>query len=228
MKYRSCAALIAVSSQVAEKCKEIAPHRKIEVVHDAVTFKGRDYSREEARARLNLPSELTVIASVAHFTKEKNLPLIIQTARSLSVRYPQVKFALVGPSELKQIPETIPQNCIFTGMIEEAYKYYGAFDGYISASTLEGLGSALIDAVVRDIPVVALDAGGTQDIPMRKEALIPWGRAEHFSTALERMLENLAEWRNDAKHYGAKAREKFGIDNYISRHLRLYEETMDR
>ena len=58
----------------------------------------------------------------------------------------------------------LPDNFFAITPKPNAVSFYNAFDLYISTSTREGLGSALIDAVVRDIPAVATDAGGTRDI----------------------------------------------------------------
>jgi glycosyltransferase involved in cell wall biosynthesis len=99
---------------------------------------------------------------VGYFTGEKSPGLIRDVARLLADELPGAQLVCVGPAPEDQFKDV--SNVVLAGTVQDAHRYYAAFDCYVSLSRKEGLGTALLDAVVRDIPTVATDAGGTRDI----------------------------------------------------------------
>jgi glycosyltransferase involved in cell wall biosynthesis len=220
-KYKSCKALIGVSHAVARKCKEAFPEVRVHIVHDGVEWTADSLTRQEARKELGIGNDAFAIGTVAHFTKEKCLDLLISLARSLMPSFPNARIVCIGP--MPQRPVAFPSNMIVCGFRSNAARYYRAFDAYVSASSHEGLGSALLDAIVREIPCVAVDAGGTRDLFPEGMALVaPEDEKGLFSsvTYLMSAYENAAK---AAAVFGARARDIFSVDTMVGRTIDVYK-----
>jgi glycosyltransferase involved in cell wall biosynthesis len=178
-----------------------------------------------ARLQLGLSQNEICVGSAAYFTKEKNLEYLVKCADHFSKINHSIKFALIGPVE-KSMENVLKRNTsiISTGSINNAVSLYNAFDVYLSTSRSEGLGSALLDAIVRDIPSVALDAGGNRDL------FGTFGSpAKDYTELLEQLSAIFADYcsaQARAAAHGAWARTLFSRDNFMSRHCELYEKLL--
>jgi glycosyltransferase involved in cell wall biosynthesis len=220
-KYNSCKALIGVSDAVARKCKEAFPEVRVHIVHDGVEWNADSLTPQEARKELGIGTEAFAIGTVAHFTKEKCLDLLVSLARSLLPSFPSARIVCIGP--MPKRPVAFPSNMIVCGFRPNAAQYYRAFDAYVSASSHEGLGSALLDAVVRDIPCVAIDAGGTRDLFPDGTALVAPDDEKALSAAVMSLMKSYENAAKVAAVSGARAREMFSIDTMVGRTIDVYK-----
>ena len=161
-----------------------------------------------------------VIGAVAYFTEEKDLPLLASLARSLQSRFPSARVVCIGPVH-GRVPE-LPENMVFAGFRDNAAQYYAAFDAFVSASPAEGLGSALLDAMVRDIPCIAVDGGGTRDLFPDRSALVKPGDAEGFAAAATHLIDRYQDARGVAATLGTRARGMFSIQTMVQRTIDVY------
>jgi glycosyltransferase involved in cell wall biosynthesis len=220
-KYHACAAVIAVSKTVAQQCREVVSASRVHVVGDVVDVSCELLPRAQARKALGLREDAFVIGSVAHFTKEKNIGLIVECCKRLLVEKPLVQIVCIGPTELQSAD--IPPNCICPGKLQNAVQYYNAFDAYMSTSSREGLGSALLDAVVRDIPAIAVDAGGTRDLFPDNWPLVADGDKNGLYDAVICCIDHFNEHRQSAAAVGKWARDLFSMSVITEKTLQLYK-----
>jgi L-malate glycosyltransferase len=222
-KYQACAAIIAVSNAVADQCKEVASPDRVHVVGDGADWGAPLLSRPEARKRLGIPGDPFVFGTVAHFTAEKDIALLFYLANNIQTQKPGVRLVCIGPFDEKQKKRfSIPESIVFAGKLENAAQYYGAFDAYVSTSSAEGLGSALLDAIVRDIPCVAVDAGGTRDLFPEDWELVKRGDCEGFIAAVARLMDDYPVAQAAAKRCGARARNIFSVDAMVEKTMSVY------
>jgi glycosyltransferase involved in cell wall biosynthesis len=220
-KYGKCKAIIGVSEAVARACKEALPGVRVHIVHDGVDWTARAMSRSDARKALRIGENAFAIGSVAHFTKEKELPVLVSLAETIRTRSPAACIVCIGPVEKAAL--RVPPNMIFAGYRDDAALYYPAFDAYVSASPHEGLGSALLDAVVRDIPCVAVDGGGTRDMfPDGRELLKP-GDFSGLVSAVTQMIDDYETACASAASCGKHAREVFSRQAMVQRTMEVYK-----
>jgi len=221
-KYQQVSALIAISKAVADQCRSVVSEEKIILIPDGVDWTRPLLTQEEARKALGIPEKGYSIGCVGHFTQEKNLPLLFTLANALRESNPNVHIVCIGPFDLGI--GSLPDNLICTGLKSDAVNYYDAFDAYVSSSTHEGLGSALIDAVVRDIPTVAIDGGGTQDIFPENWPLVASTDEKGFVTAVTDVIQNPTQARQRAMICGERARGMFSATSMIEKVAHLYDE----
>lgn len=224
LKYRHCAHVIAISSAVVRHCLAVCPKEHISIIPDGLQWSVNHHCRNESRKRLGICKDSFVIGTVGYFTKEKNFPFILSLASLLYKEYPHVTIVCIG-----EVPEhyhsTVGRLCnvITPGIIENAPAYYRAFDLYVSASTSEGLGTALLDACARDIPSIAFDSGGTQDIyPKGYPLHIPQGNHNHFIQCVRDCITDPNRYTAEVTKLGKQVRETFSLSAQIEKHCTLY------
>ncbi len=221
-KFDVLSRIITISEASAEAVRDLYPQLPIEIIHDGVTI-SNELSRNESRKELGILSNDTIFASVGYFTGEKNLDLLIHCADLFKSESKQIKLLLVGDipdDEKRKLVESHP-NIIHAGIVPNAEWYYRAFDHYLSTSTQEGLGSALLDAVIRDIPVIALNSGGSQEF-LHKSDLDHCSNESQF---LSRVKDHLAGSFdiNSIKDRGEFTRNSFSVEQLKRNHFKLYK-----
>lgn len=222
-KYSSCAAIIAVSEAVAERCVAVAPSSRVFIIGDGVDLSSTMLSRHEARKRLGLSDDMFVAGTVAHFTREKDFTLVFYCASRLEAENDNIRIVCIGPYDQgKKHRQTVPESLVLTGPLDNAVQYYSAFDAYISTSSREGLGSALLDAVIRDIPAVAVDAEGTRDLFPANWPLSKRNDYDGFSESVLKMINNYKAAQHDAALCGRRARGTFSADLVIDKTMEVY------
>jgi len=214
--------LIAVSQAAAEVVQRQFPNLPVTIIHDGVEL-SKGMARAEVRKLFGVTESITILGSVGYFSTEKNVPLLCAVADKLEQSSINAKIVLVGPvsPKFQHLVENHP-SIICMGKIDRAEELYSGFDCYLSASTREGLGSALLDAVIRDIPAIALDSGGSRDI-FESDSLDHCRSEEQF---IDRVIWFCSSPRESEriKDRGFDARKRFSLDLLTQKHLELYQQ----
>lgn len=224
-KFKHCDLVIAISQAVAKRCRLfVKKEKKVSIIPDGVKIDVRCPSKEESRKIFQISTKDFVIGTVAYFTSEKNIPLVFKLADSLITEFPGVIILCIGKlTSNAQNSANKYSNITTPGVIDKVEQYYNAFDLYISTSLKEGLGSALLDAVVRDIPSIAIDSGGVQDIfPEDCPYLVSAHDQDSFINIIKDTIGNYQPIKKFAKSVGTGARERFNIDNVVKKHIEEY------
>jgi glycosyltransferase involved in cell wall biosynthesis len=172
---------------------------------------------------------MIVIGSVGHFTEEKNAALLMDIAEHLAQTRKNVMIVCVGPLDeiagkrARKLP-----NVLATGFVADPLELYACFDVYVSTSLLEGLGSALLDAVVRDIPSIAVDSGGVRDIFGKLPRLASPGDRYDFIRLLEQTLDGLDAIREESRALGVAARQRFHLQALVQGNIDVYANIPQR
>lgn len=221
-KYNNSRKIIAISHAVAQQCEQVVRQNAISIVYDGVDWTQPMLTRKEAREILHIPQDSFVVGTVGYFSHEKNMLLLIQLAAELYKTHSHVCIVCLGTTDARQ--DAVPANMILTGHIPDAARFYSAFDAYISASTQEGLGSALLDAVVRDIPAVAMDGGGTRDIFPNTMPPIPLNNNAALTSALFLLIDTYSNAQIIARECGIRARKLFSVASMVENTMNVYNE----
>jgi glycosyltransferase involved in cell wall biosynthesis len=201
----------------------------VHIVGDGADWTAPLLSRTEARKQLGIPADTFVFGTVAHFTAEKDIALIFGLANSIQVKKPGARLVCIGPFDEKLKKRySIPKSIVFAGKLDNAAQYYSAFDAYVSTSSAEGLGSALLDAIVRDIPCVAVNAGGTPDLFPDDWRLVKRGDYEGFTAAAAGLMDDYPAAQAAAKRCGARARDIFSVDAMVEKTMAVYTTVAHR
>lgn len=99
---------------------------------------------------------------------------------------------------------------------------------YVHPSDAEGLPQAVLEAMMRGLPVIASDIGGVSEVLMGSETglLIPVGDVG----ALARSIAGLLDDPSRARRLGASARRhvmaEWGIERALAGHMQLYRQVL--
>jgi Glycosyltransferase len=216
LKYRPLDAIIAVS----QKIKDILSSRglaagKTFVVHDGIDL-GRFVPVAEpgrARARLGIPEAAFHVGCAGSLVDHKGHIYLLEAAARLIPAFPGLYFSIAGEGPLRRgLQEKIAELGIgerfkLPGFIDDMPAYFYALDAYAHPSKLEGMGSAIVEAMACGLPVVAAASGGIPEIVQGHGILVPPRDPEALAGGLETLLHSPRERASLAARSLERARE---------------------
>jgi 1,2-diacylglycerol-3-alpha-glucose alpha-1,2-glucosyltransferase len=187
---------------------------------DAEKLAGHESLREEYLDRYNLSPP--VVFTVGHVIKRKGLGAFVETARQL----PELEFVWFGPIDrslkgrpTKQLIDTSPANCTFTGYIDDIRGAYAAGDIFFFPTHEENEGIALLEAMVTGTPVVVRDIPTFDWLEDGTHCLKTTGA---FRTALERLKDD--SLRTRLGENAAALGSEFALSNVADQLADCYTE----
>jgi len=167
--------------------------------------------RCRARAELGLPADATVVGAVGRLTYQKAPEDFLAALRAL--RRPGVTGVWVGDGELAgqvaaRAAGTPGSRLVLAGQRSNVPDLLPAFDVFALPSRYEGLPTAVVEAMVCGIPVVAtaVNAVGDVVIPGETGLLVPPGQPALLAEAVAYLLDSPAA----AARMAATARARLG------------------
>ena len=161
-------------------------------------------SKLEARKMLGLPQNKHIITNVSAIEKIKGIDLIIKAIAMLKQQGKDVFFAHLGglrtdTHEQQQYADSLKQlaldldvqeNVIWLGKRNDISDVLAFADVYVHPSLTEGLPSALMEAAMAGLPLIATQAGGMPEIVKDQVTgrLIDSGNFMQLANAVEEML----------------------------------------
>jgi len=182
-------------------------------------FKSKRGTKQQAKATLNIPSDAPVVGTVIRLAAQKHPEAIIDVAKKVVSRVPDVKFVIVGDGPLHSFMLTLikenklTDNFIMLGSRKDVAEILPAFDTFLLTSRSEGLPRAMLEALAVKVPVVATDVGGIAELVnnLKNGFLCNYGNIDCLangivkllssSTLSEKLLKNVDE---DLKPFSAK------------------------
>jgi glycosyltransferase involved in cell wall biosynthesis len=237
-KYRHVNVFIAASSLIARVLEQdgIAADR-IEVVHDGVNVAAIDKQpRVDAHAELWLPSGAPLVGNVAALAAHKGQRYLVGAAALVVREVPDARFLIVGEGELREAIERqirefgLDRHVFATGFRHDALGLMKSFDIFAMSSLTEGLGSAVLEAMVCERPVVATWAGGIPEIVQDGETglLVPPHDERALAEAILTLLRDPSLRSRLARAGRARAVNEFSVDRLVAGTAAVYERWLSR
>jgi glycosyltransferase involved in cell wall biosynthesis len=208
-----------------------APKKVISNGFDPEMLEGREELRDEYLEKYDL--EPPVVFMVGHVIKRKGLKSFIETARQMPDT-DFVWFGFLNPSgedgfidsllqsrDTKKLVESAPDNCTFTGYIDDIRGAYAAGDVFFFPTKNENEGMALLEAMACGKPPVVRDIETFQWLEHGENCL---KAEEDFVDVLEEALQD-----ENRKRLGEAAEEKskeFEIDAVADKLEETYRELL--
>ena len=167
-----------------------------------------------------------VVFLVGHVIKRKGLETFVELAR----RLPDLDFAWFGPLDLRlkgrettRLIETAPENCTFTGYIDDVRGAYAAGDVFCFPTHEENEGIALLEAMATGTPVLVRDIETFGWLEDGEDCLKTPATAgvDAFVDALDRLRD--PDLRRRLGENAAERSEAFSLDTLADRYRSLYE-----
>jgi len=226
LKYAKSAAITAISRFSTASVAQVFPPEKVVIIPDGVLSTPLRYDRRSAREKLGIDQNVLVAGTVGYFTSEKNGPLVIELADRLAQEKPHAVVVCIGKlNDMMEKEISIRKNIIAPGIVADAREYYYAFDLYFSTATIEGLGSALLDAVVAGIPAIAINSGGCTDIfGDSSEFVFEIDNKNGFISKIINMLSDISHYSSRALAQKEKYSLQFSINQLVNSFIKIYDK----
>lgn len=213
-------AFISVCDSLTEQYVSagVAPADKFTTIYsgmDVDPFLNPPRGRVEVRQQLGLKPEHVAVAKVARLFHLKGHKFLIEAARQIIDRSPNVRFVLIGDGVLRaefeqRISELgLSDHFILTGLVppERIPELISAADIVAHTSEWEGLARVLPQGLIAGKPVVSYDVDGAREVVIPEETgyLLP---VEEITGLAEAICE-LAESAALRERLGMNGRERF-------------------
>jgi glycosyltransferase involved in cell wall biosynthesis len=171
--FRNRVLLIGVSRAVSSDILKRGPDLPVTTLHnciDAERLQGQLVSAGEARQRLGLQPDDFVFANVGRLHADKDQATLIRAFSQISRDFPKAKLLLIGKGKKDVEYRSLVENLglsgrvLMPGPVTDAFRYFRAFDVYVSGSDREPFGIVLTEAMLANIPVISTDCGGAPEV----------------------------------------------------------------
>jgi glycosyltransferase involved in cell wall biosynthesis len=186
--------------------------------------------RDEVRAALDLRRDDQVLVYVARLGRLKRIDVLLRTVSAMSRERASLKCLIVGggPAEndLKAQMRTLglSNRVQFVGHHDDVRPYLEVADVYVSSSEREGFGLALVEAMAYELPCVATNIGGHDEILSKPGTglLVAPGSPEKLAHGIAYVLDHPAE----AQAMGIAARrvveDRFDIERMVTQLVEIF------
>ncbi len=190
--------VIAVSNSLADDiiadCPSLGIQSRIHVLENAIdpTLEREIVSRDEARKRFDLPVNVFCFGTVGRLIARKYQDLLIKAYSQVAAPDNCLVVVGSGPQEssLKTLAINlgIEQQVIFVGNVDQAYKYYRAFDAFVFTSdNREAFGVVLLEAMLAKVPVICSDANMPREIVAATGLIFQTGDVDELVKQMKRL-----------------------------------------
>ncbi|MFO0968199.1 MAG: glycosyltransferase [Gemmataceae bacterium] len=232
--------VICVSAAQAERVKRAgAPQDKVVVIRNAIgteAFGSPDLAyREKLRSFFAKPPRL-IVGSAGRLSPEKGFGLLVQAARRLAPRWPDVGFVHFGDGPLRgEMAQAIfvaglEDRFILAGFHTDVGRYLPHLDLCVLPSYTEGLPVILLEAFAAGVPAVATAVGGTPEVidDGADGILVPSGAVDALGAGIERLLGDEALRRGMGERGRSKVREQFTFAAMSAAYQQVLQEVVAR
>lgn len=233
-KYSRADRVVAISGCIREVLKQYGVEpRKMHVIYSAQDPRRFDVPAGTL-AGLGLPEGSRVLICPAALVGHKDHATLLSAMKRVVQENPQVHLLLAGEGVLRsQIETQIEQsglqgNVHLLGHRNDVPQLIRSADIFVLSSKMEGLGSALIEAMFCETPIVACAAGGIPEVVRNEDTglLVPVGDVDALASALLRLLQDPGLGRSMVKRAREFAEKHFHVDHMVSQYLEIYNELL--
>ena len=220
--------------------RRLAEPDKFTVIRNGIdqpvaTAPDTDAETERARARFGYRPQDIVIGSVGRFAIQKGFDVLLQAARILAPRLPNMHLFLAGEGPEQRRIETLARRLGLQSKLRilpppaNPDEIHRLLDIFVLPSLWEGLPYGLLEAMAARKAIAASRTGGVPEAIADNEngLLTPPGHAEALADALNRLAQDPALRKRLGKHAAETVAEKFRLDAMIAKTEQIYDKWID-
>ena len=170
-----------------------------------------------------------VIGTVGHLTREKNHALLLESFALLRRTHSNVHLLIAGDGPMRAALEHraaglgLTPHVTFAGHVEDPSTVYAALTVFALSSDVEGLCTALLDAMAAGIPVATTAAGGVLEIARHGESalVVPARDPAALAGALSRLLDR-ADLAQQVIDGGRRVAARHGVERMVDGTVAVY------
>jgi glycosyltransferase involved in cell wall biosynthesis len=227
---------IGVSKAVCDYLTSRRPN-KLDLSKIHLIYNGIDIQKIKTEGELPLnknKSELAerkdlFIGCVGRLTEQKGYPYIIKAMQRVIQRYPNCLLQIVGEGELKEdlhqmvTDLNLVEHVEFLGLRNDVPALMRTWDIFVLSSLWEGLPTVVMEAMISNIPVIATNIPGTNELVINQETglLVPEKNVDSLVETIISLLGNPGLQNYLVKNARIHV-EQFGMENIARKYYQLY------
>lgn len=227
---------VCVSRGVAEFTARVGrlSRTKLVVIPNGVDVATFAEAAPADRTGLGIPPDARIILAVGRLDPQKGLHFLIEAARDLVSRFPDVHFLLVGGgvqrSELvRQIAELELESRIhFCGWRADIPSVMKLGYGLALPSLWEGMPNVVLEAMAAGLPVVASAVEGVAELVVPEETgfLVAAQSVNELTIALSKLLSDPERAHRMGQAGQQRVASEYSWDRMAAAYARLYEQIL--
>ncbi|NQT81153.1 MAG: glycosyltransferase family 4 protein [Candidatus Aminicenantes bacterium] len=215
----------------------IANEDKFDVIYSGIElnkFKELPFNENQNFKReLGIPENYLVVGTVGRLVPVKGPEFLIEAAKYIISKYPEVFFIFTGDGPLEQNLERqafksgIKDNIIFLGWRNDIAGIISVYDIFALPSLNEGMGRVLVEAMALGKPIVASNVGGIPDLVThgKNGFLVPPKNPEKLAKYIQILIGD-KEKRKKMGQAGKEMVKNFSKEKMVEKIANLYEELL--
>ncbi len=213
---RRAAVSTTLSGYARSRIESAIEGGSVQVVPPALPLMAAKIGKAEARGRLAVPASafvLAVVTPLVYPEKVRGLPILFDSLPSDSAK---THIVLAGGGPLMRQVESwvrdrgLTERVHLLGELADPSVLYDAADAYVQASLKDNLPISLLEAMSRDLPVVAFRIGGIPEAIRHGETgLLCDPDLSSLQQQLDRLQSDEALARRLGAHAGLEVRDRY-------------------
>lgn len=218
--------LVTVSDDVAERITAAGfPSSRVHVIENAVAAP-KEHDRNQARDRLGVTRDATVVLCAARLAPQKRHDLLLTAWHRMP---PDTVLIIAGDGKTRPaIEAAIRQHphrdrVLLLGERDDVDWLLAAADACVLPTDWEGLPISVLEAMAAGVPVIASAVTGVSSLGGDAIELVRPGSATALADGLQRVLGDAERRRNLIAAGVALTRERFSAERMWGEYRNLYE-----
>ncbi len=191
-------------------------------------------ARAGLRAELGLEAGTLLVGNVAALAPHKSQVDFVRAARVVADAMPSARFLIVGEGSERPALEALrrelglEERLLLTGFRDDALEILSLFDCFVLSSSLEGLGTSIMDAQALGVPVVATHTGGVPELVEDGETglLVPPRQPQQLAATIMRVLRDPA-LRERLQRQARALSPRYDYQHMVRKTLEAYRRCCD-
>lgn len=201
------------------------------IYHGIDTKTYRAYDKLEARQKLGLPLDKTILLFSADFgtkTRWRDTALLKEISEMYKANDSYLFVNTGGDSEESDRPNVV--NVKYIKQDSDMAMYYSAADVFIYPSLADSFSLVAAEAMACQLPVITYAAGGLPEVVehMKTGYVAPYADKGAFINGLSMLLEDRGKLKEMGHAGRARVEEKFTIQRMASQYLDLYNKVYEQ
>jgi glycosyltransferase involved in cell wall biosynthesis len=187
------------------------PNDRVVTLYNTIDVEGteeRFLGREEARSVIlaNAGISSFVFGNIGRLAINKDQSTLLRAFAQIKPNCPDAKLIILGSGVLEEKLKNlatelkIQNDVIFTGYIEDGFRFMPAFDVLVSSSIQEAFGRVLLEAMTAKVPIIATAVNGVPEVIDDSSILIP---PKNVDVMAKEMLKAYQTSANERERWGA-------------------------
>ena len=226
--------IVSVSTTVDKQITTGEKERRC-IIHNGINTGYEKRVRGSIRGELGLNDDISLILSIGAIIEEKGYEYLIDAIPDIVSQYEKVHFLIVGPVidsllhdniKKKVCQMGIAKYITFLGYRDDVPEILQEADLFVMPSVKEAFPLSLLEAMAAGMPVVATKCGGPEEIVIDGETgyLVPSCCGNALKDAILTLLKEKDRAEQMGKNGKRRVEENFGLNTFIERWQKLYEE----